>query len=85
MVKKKPKTFANPREAYREGSAHGYQYCMVICMMVMKDKLGLNDFTIKKFFQACESYNEAIASGNMDFGLMRKTLKDEYGIEFRFK
>ena len=73
------------RRARRDGRLQGYEYAMTICMLVLKDKMGFNDFQMRKFFDATESYNKAISTGNMDFRMMQQTLLREYDIKFRIR
>lgn len=69
----------------REGSSDGYEFAMVIILLVLKDKLGINNDDLQILADSITSYTQMVNSGRFNFDVMRKTLEDEYGITFKWK
>lgn len=69
----------------REGINEGYEFAMVIILMVLKDKLGATNEEVRRIAEDITKYTGLVRSGRIRFDLMKKTLFDDYGISFRWK
>lgn len=82
----KKSEFERGRErGLREGSTEGYEFAMVIALLVLKDKLDISGEDLKTLSESMTSYTQMVRTGRFKFDMMRKTLKDEYGITFHWK
>ena len=69
----------------REGINNGYEFAMVIILMVLKDKFGTSNEEIRRIAEDIHSYTNMVRTGRIKFELMRNTLQDEYGISFKWR
>ncbi|MBR2548837.1 MAG: hypothetical protein IKG47_00660 [Oscillospiraceae bacterium] len=69
----------------REGSTEGYEFGMVIMLLVLKDKLGIDNEELQILADEIHNYTSMVRTGRFRFSVMRKTLADEYGITFHWK
>lgn len=69
----------------REGINDGYEFAMVIILMVLKDKFGTSNEEIRRIAEDIQSYTAMVRSGRIRFDLMKKTLLKEYGISFKWR
>lgn len=69
----------------REGINEGYEFAMVIILMVLKDKFGTSNEEIRRIAEDIQSYTGMVRSGRIRFDLMKNTLLNEYGISFKWR
>lgn len=69
----------------REGINEGYEFAMVIILMVLKDKFGTSNEEIRRIAEDIQSYTGMVMSGRIRFDLMKNTLLNEYGISFKWR
>lgn len=69
----------------REGINEGYEFAMVIILMVLKDKFGTSNEEIRRIAEDIHSYTAMVRSGRIKFHLMKDTLLKEYGISFKWR
>lgn len=69
----------------REGSTEGYEFGMVIMLLVLKDKLGIENEDLQIVADEITNYTSMVRTGRIRFNVMRKTLEEEYGITFHWK
>ena len=69
----------------REGINEGYEFAMVIVLMVLKDKWGTSNEEIRRIAEDIHSYTGMVRSGRIRFDLMKATLLKDYGISFKWK
>ena len=69
----------------REGINTGYEFAMVIILMVLKDKFGTTNEELRRLAEDIHSYTSLVRSGRVRFDLMKKTLEKEYGITFKWR
>lgn len=84
-TKPKKSEYERGRErGQREGSTDGYEFAMVIILLVLHDKLGIEKDDVITLAHEIDNYVAMVRSGRVRFDVMRKTLKDEYGISFQW-
>ena len=69
----------------REGINDGYEFAMVVVLMMLKDKFGTTNEELRRLAEDIHSYTALVRSGRIKFDLMRKTLDKEYGITFKWR
>lgn len=69
----------------REGSTQGYEYAMTIMLLVLKDKLGINEDDLQIVANEIHNYTVMVREGRVRFSLLQKTLFEDYGISFHWK
>lgn len=69
----------------REGINEGYEFAMVIVLMVLKDKFGTSNEEIRRIAEDIHSYTSMVRTGRIRFDLMKNTLLKDYGITFKWR
>ena len=73
------------QRGFREGINEGYEFAIVIILMVLKDKFGTSNEEIRRIAEDIHSYTAMVRSGRIRFDLMKNTLQKEYGITFKWR
>lgn len=72
-------------KGYKAGILHGYEFAVVLSLLVLKDKHGAGNEDIAQFNSELKNYVEAVRSGNFKFNDMKHVLQDEYHITFEWR
>ena len=61
----------------REGINEGYEFAMVIILMVLKDKFGTSNEEIRRIAEDIQSYTAMVRSGRVRFDLGRRKAQEK--------
>lgn len=82
--KRKPEFERGRERGRKEGRLEGYEFLMVIMLMVMKDKFNMTGDFIRRFKKEIDGYTDLVTKGYCSYDQMKNTLKKDYNITFHW-